>query len=213
MPSATVTPLPTRQRVLDAALASFSARGYEATSLDALAASLGVRKQTILYYFPNKEALLDAVLERTVGELAEAIERGLAKPYGPWARVEAVVTAVFRLTGRRPELLGLIREVTRLGEPFVSRLVTATGTLMARATMFLEREAEGGSMRPHDARAVLLQAYSALIGAGTEAEVLRNLGVAPSPRRWMRRRRELLDDLSRALRPMTTESEIITMSG
>ena len=39
----------TRERVLDAALASFAQRGYEATSLDALAAGLGVRKQTILY--------------------------------------------------------------------------------------------------------------------------------------------------------------------
>ena len=60
----------TRDRVLDAALASFSTRGYEATSLDALAAGLGVRKQTILYYFASKEALLDAI--------GDARDRGVA---------------------------------------------------------------------------------------------------------------------------------------
>ncbi|MGH9102669.1 MAG: helix-turn-helix domain-containing protein, partial [Acidimicrobiales bacterium] len=47
----------TADRILDAALASFGARGYEATSLDALAEGLGVRKQSILYWFPSKEVL------------------------------------------------------------------------------------------------------------------------------------------------------------
>ena len=49
----------TADRILDAALASFGSRGYEATSLDALAETLGVRKQSILYWFPSKEALLE----------------------------------------------------------------------------------------------------------------------------------------------------------
>ena len=53
-------------------------RGYEATSLDALAAELGIRKQTILYYFPSKEALLDAVIDRSAAELAATLEDALA---------------------------------------------------------------------------------------------------------------------------------------
>ena len=39
----------TSDRILDAALDQFGHRGYEATSLDALAAALGVTKQAILY--------------------------------------------------------------------------------------------------------------------------------------------------------------------
>ena len=50
------------------ALASFGTRGYEATSLDALAGELGVTKQTILYHFPSKEALLCAVIDRSAEE-------------------------------------------------------------------------------------------------------------------------------------------------
>ena len=48
----------TSDRILDAALASFATRGYEATSLDATAKSLDLTKQTILYWFPRKDALL-----------------------------------------------------------------------------------------------------------------------------------------------------------
>src|SRR2546426_5075438 len=101
----------TRHRVVDAAVAAFGTRGYDATSLDALAAELGIRKQTILYYFPSKEALLDAAIDRAGGELSRAMEGALAGAGAGWERVEAVVRSVFRLAARRPELLGLIREV------------------------------------------------------------------------------------------------------
>ncbi len=63
----------TSGRILDVALASFASRGYEATSLDALAAGLGIRKQTILYWFPSKEVLLEAVIDRSAVELSAAL--------------------------------------------------------------------------------------------------------------------------------------------
>lgn len=189
----------TRERALDAALASFAGRGYEATSLDALAAELGVRKQTILYYFPSKERLLDAVVDRTAAELAEVLERALATAGPGWDRVEAVVRSVFRLAARRPELLGLLREVSRLGPPAATRLADALEPLVERARAFLEAEMAAGTMRGQDARLLLLSAYSAVIGVATEVEVLRALGVEPTSRSLVRRRRELLAFLRSAL--------------
>ena len=96
-------------------LGSFASRGYEASSLDALAVGLDIRKQTILYWFPSKEVLLEAVIDRSAGELSAALEESLATAGTGWARVEAVVRSVFRLAARRPELLGLVREMGRLG--------------------------------------------------------------------------------------------------
>ena len=56
---------PTRQRILDAALDLFGARGVDAVSLDEIARAVGVRKQTVLYWFASKDELVDAVLERS----------------------------------------------------------------------------------------------------------------------------------------------------
>jgi len=191
----------TRDRVLDAALASFGTRGYEATSLDAIAGALGVRKQTILYYFSTKEALLDAVIDRSGAELASALERALARAGPGFARVEAVVRSVFRVAARRPALLGLLREVSRLGPPATTRLTERLDPLVARATGFLEAEMAAGAMRRQDARLLLLNAYSLVIGAATEVEVLRALGYEPTAGSLLRRRAELLDFLRSALEP------------
>jgi AcrR family transcriptional regulator len=189
----------TRDRILDVALASFADRGYEATSLDALATQLGVTKQTILYHFASKAALLDAVIDRSAAELANALEAALASAGPGFARVEAVVRSVFRLASRRPELLGLVREVSRLGPPAATRLTDALEPLVGRATAWLSAEMDTGAVRRQDPRLLLLAAYSSVIGMATEVEVLRALGDEPSARSLVRRRRELLAFLRSAL--------------
>ena len=194
-----MTATTTAERILDAALESFGTRGYEATSLDAVAGALGIRKQTILYWFPSKEALLDAVIDRSATELAVTLEQTLARAGEGWARVEAIVKSVFRLAARRPELLGLLRELSRLGPPASTRLSEALDPLVGRAAGFLEAEMTAGRMRRNDPRLVLLAAYSAVVGVATEVEVYRALGEEPTARSLVRRRNELLSFLRSAL--------------
>lgn len=193
------TPASTRDRVLDAALGSFGTKGFEATSLDQLAAELGVRKQTILYYFPTKAELLDAVVDRAAADLTVALEAAVNRAGPSFARVEGIVRSVFRMALRRPELLGLLREVSRLGPPTATRLVEALEPLVQSATAFLEAEMDAGRMRRCDARLLLLSVYSTVLGVATEVEVLRAVGIEPTLRSTAVRRRELLNFLRSAL--------------
>ena len=153
----------TRERVLAAALAEFGTKGFDATSLDQLAAELGVRKQTILYYFPTKAELLDAVVDQAAADLAAALEAAVARADPGFGRVEAIVRSVFRLALRRPELLGLLREVSRLGPPTATRLTDALEPLVQSATGFLEAEMRAGRMRECDSRLLLLSVYSTVM--------------------------------------------------
>ncbi|MEM7287060.1 MAG: TetR/AcrR family transcriptional regulator [Actinomycetota bacterium] len=124
----------TADRILEAAMTAFGGRGYDATSLDDLAADLGIRKQSILYHFPSKEALLDAVADQAVGELTDVFWSVIATSENGFDRVEAMVRRVFRMAMGRPELLGLLREVTRLGPPVLNRATDALQPLIKGAT-------------------------------------------------------------------------------
>ncbi len=199
-PTRTVPPpVATRQRVIDAALRAFGTAGFDATSLDALASELGIAKQTILYHFASKDVLLEAVIDNAGAELRAVVEAGLVTAGPGWGRIEAVVRSVFRLAGRRPELLGLLREASRLGPPPATRLRQQLDPFITRATTFLEDEMAAGQVRQTDARLLLLSAYSTVIGVATEVEVLRALGVEPTGRSLVRRRAELLGFLRSAL--------------
>lgn len=192
---------PTAERILVAAMGAFGTRGYDGTSLDDLARELGIRKQTILYWFPSKEALLGAVVDRCADEVTRRLVRGLERAEDGFGRVEAMVRAMFRLAARHPSMLGFIREVTRLGPPASTRLLDRLEPLITRASGFLEAEMDAGRMRRHDPRLLLLAAYSMVTGMATEVDVLRAFGEEPTLPSLVRRRDELLSLLRAALTP------------
>jgi AcrR family transcriptional regulator len=189
----------TRERIIEASLRTFAGRGYEATSLDALAGALGITKQTILYWFPSKEALLAAVIEESAADLAKVMEEALSGAGDGFARVEAVVRSVFRLSARRPELFGFLREVSRLGPPAATQMTGALRPLVERASGYLEGEMAAGRMRRHEPGLLLLAIYSTVIGMITEVEVMRALGEEPTARSLVRRRGDVLTLLRTAL--------------
>jgi AcrR family transcriptional regulator len=182
-------------------MVEFGTRGFEATSLDDLARRLGIRKQTILYWFPSKDVLLEAVVDRCAEEVARRLVRGLATAEPGFGRVEAMVRVMFRLAARHPAMLGFLREVTRLGPPSSTRLLERLEPLVARAAGFLQEEMDAGRMRRHDPRLLLLAAYSMVTGMATEVEVLRAFGEEPTLASLLRRRDELLALLRAALVP------------
>ena len=191
----------TSERILAAAMAAFGTVGYDGTSLDDLARELGIRKQTILYWFPAKDVLLEAVVDRCADEVTGRLERGLADAGDGFDRVEAMVRVMFRLAARHPTMLGFLREVTRLGPPASTRLLGRLQPLVDRAAGYLEDEMDAGRMRRHDPRLLLLACYSMVTGLATEVEVLRAFGEEPSLASLVRRRDELLALLRASLVP------------
>ena len=156
---------------------------------------------------PNE--LLDAVLEATAAEIAVVIDAAArATPPGdPLARIDAVVQAVFRLAVRRPALLGLVGELSRLPPAQAERLRSLVDPLIERAVAFLGEEMAGGRLRPGDPRLVAALAYGTISGIATEPEVLRGVGWTPSPAGLRRLRAELRAFLRAALAPESSRGK------
>ena len=68
----------TKEDILDAALGLYSARGYDATNMVELAEAVGVRAATLYWHFPNKAAILEAL----VAPAADAVDAVLARHRG-----------------------------------------------------------------------------------------------------------------------------------
>lgn len=65
-----------REQIVSAAAAVYADAGYAGASLREIAKRAGISHAGLLYYFPNREALLAAVLERR-----DAVDAGRADPY------------------------------------------------------------------------------------------------------------------------------------
>jgi TetR/AcrR family transcriptional regulator len=195
----------TRQRVLDTALDSFGTTGVDGTSLDALARELGLRKQSILYYFPSKNALFEAAVDEAASEFIAELDDIVASDV--WTQVEATVRLVFRLAVQRPALLGLLREASRPGSMVAMRLTSRLSNHIEAAQHSLEIALKDGRVAGNNARLLLFSLYSTVMGVATEVEVLRAMGIEPSLRSLAERRTELLRFLSAALTPVPGSSD------
>ncbi len=189
----------TRERILDAALTAFGLRGFDSTSLDELAAQVGITKQAILYHFSSKQELLAATIELAVQELGGALSEAADAEARGFQRIEDLVRATFSLAARRPEVLGLVRIVSRQGGAASGKLASSMGFMLAEAVKFVEEEMSAGRFRRLEPRMLLLAVYSAVVGVATEPEVMRALGLEPDLRSLVRARRETIEFLRAAL--------------
>lgn len=196
----------TRERILDAALDLFGRRGVDAVSLDEIARLVGVRKQTVLYWFDSKEELVDGVLEKVAAELVVVIDAAVrSAPDDPLDRIDAVVRAVFRPAVRRPALLGLLREVSRLSQAQADRLAAGIEPLIDRAVGYLGAEMRAGNLRSGDPRLMAALGYATLTGIATEPQALRAVGWSADAAGLRALRDELRAFLRAALTPVPSD--------
>ncbi len=189
-----------RHLLIEEAIRHFGRDGYNGASLGAIAAAAGIRKQTLLYYFPTKEALLEASLAAAGTRLVEALNEALSGQEAYWERAEAVIHAVFRLAEEWPEFPMFVREAGRLGPDAFERFAAVLEPLRLRAIAFLETGMSEGEIRRQDPALLLFTLYTAVVGSLTEASVLRAVVGADKGRASLHRReREVISFVRSAL--------------
>lgn len=65
--------LAARRRILETAAALFAEGGFEAVSMEKVAAAAGLKKANLFHYYPSKEALGMAVLEEAASRHAQGV--------------------------------------------------------------------------------------------------------------------------------------------
>lgn len=97
-----------RAEILDAAAALFAEHGFANVQVQAVADKLGVGNGTVYRYFPTKEALFLAAVERGLTELDEEMTAIVGDPAAePIAQVVSAIRAYLRFFHRRPEMAEL----------------------------------------------------------------------------------------------------------
>jgi|GEM_PF-574141 TetR/AcrR family transcriptional repressor of mexJK operon len=71
-------PKPKEQEVLDVATDYFLAHGYQGASINAMARSSGISKESIYRYFSSKKQLFEAVICRELAEYQAGVRRALS---------------------------------------------------------------------------------------------------------------------------------------
>src|SRR5690625_2732704 len=80
-----------KERIVEEAIRLFYERGYDGTSVEALASEIGVTKPFIYSYFSNKLAILEAVYEQSAKRVHQYVEQAAKGEGTPPERLEKFI--------------------------------------------------------------------------------------------------------------------------
>ncbi|MGH7298765.1 MAG: TetR/AcrR family transcriptional regulator [Polyangiaceae bacterium] len=199
--TAEVQAKPRKEEILDVATQLFAERGYEGASMNDVAERVGMRKASLFYHFATKDALYEAVLDRLVASLQNALE------------------AIYASSGTFPDRLDAVTELlvdTLASHPYAARLLlreamdwgpVIRGKLLERILMVLEAGAawvragqEQGTFVDGDPKQIVLSAIGLhFLPFAVGQLVEKYTGTEPFDAAFVESRREALRSQARNL--------------
>lgn len=166
-----------RERLLDSALVLMHARSYESVGVQELCEHAGVKKGSFYHFFPSKEALTVALLQRQWGRLRAQLRKEVLRPGLP---IRARVQRFVALHGRSQHALrqdagctpgccfgNLAAELSTLSDPIrrtLERIFAEQAAVLEQVLADAVRAGELGDIDASEAaRAVVAFVQGALI--------------------------------------------------
>ena len=112
--------------ILQAAEEVLTEKGYYETSVDEIAARVGIAKGTVYLHFPSKEDLVVAIFERDMQKLVELVETKAASALTTRGKLQAIFQAIYGAyyssgMGQRMHLPYLVNNSSELQRLFVEK--------------------------------------------------------------------------------------------
>lgn len=155
--------------LLDSALAEFYARGFSATKIDDIARRAGVTVGTVYRYFPSKEALFHAVVERQL-DASWSRGRDIAEAYGSMTAREVIGLLLGRWAAvlREPEARQVAILIMREAPLFPETVKLYEEELLQKGRLSIERALRHGIERGEFPLLDVAPTARALLGAPLE---------------------------------------------
>lgn len=198
--SAPEPPVSTREQILAEARHCFAEQGFDGTSLNDIAAGVGIRKPSLLHHFPSKEAIYREVFETSLSDWILRIDLVADEGKEPWDQMEYVVDTCFDWFAANPDFVRIMRREALDNQGHLGfDLGAVLKPLFDRAAAFFDREMGQGTFRKHDSEQLILTGLAALLGYFSDTPFLSGvLGRDPLSPEMLDARREHIRTFFRA---------------
>lgn len=138
----------TRKAILAAAEQVFADVGYEAARMEDVAQVVGIRRPSIVYHFPSKQDLYDAVESDLFEKMHAASRLALKQAQGPLERLLALLDAWLDYIVQRPTAARILQRLVADVTPRHGNPVRFSELALSDMDAVIEEGVRAGCFRP-----------------------------------------------------------------
>ena len=98
----------TKRKIFETSMKLFSEKGYDATSIEDITATVGVAKGTLYYHFTSKEEIFDFLVEEGIKLLQNSVDIKTSKYSNYLDKIKAIILIQIKIVNQYEDIINII---------------------------------------------------------------------------------------------------------
>ena len=149
----------TKRKIFETSMKLFAEKGYDATSIEEITATVGVAKGTLYYHFSSKEEIFNFLIEEGVKLLQNSIDIKTAKLDNYIDKIKAIVLIQIKIVAKYEDIITILLSQFWGNEERNKKCQSHVYDYISQIEKIVQEGIEKGEIKRGDTRAIASEIY------------------------------------------------------
>ena len=149
----------TKRKIFETSMKLFAEKGYEATSIEEITATVGVAKGTLYYHFSSKEEIFNFLVEEGIKLLQNSIDIKTAKRNNYIDKIKAIVLIQIKIVAKYEDIITILLSQFWGNEERNKKCQGHVYDYISKIEKIVQEGIQKGEIKNGDARAIASEIY------------------------------------------------------
>ena len=170
----------TKRKIFETSMKLFAEKGYEATSIEEITATVGVAKGTLYYHFSSKEEIFNFLIEEGIKLLQNSIDIKTAKRNNYIDKIKAIVLIQIKIVAKYEDIITILLSQFWGNEERHKKCQNLVFEYIGKIEKIVQEGIEKGEIKKGDTRSIASEIYGLICSTliykkreGTEIDIMK----------------------------------------
>ncbi len=149
----------TKRKIFETSMKLFAEKGYDATSIEEITATVGVAKGTLYYHFSSKEEIFNFLIEEGIKLLQNSIDIKTAKHNNYIDKIKAIILIQIKIVAKYEDIITIILSQFWGNEARNKKCQDHVYDYIGQIEKIVQQGIEKGEIKKGDTRAIASEIY------------------------------------------------------